>query len=130
MSDLADLRLSVSKQQKIVAVVDDDSSMRVGLERLLQAHGFATEVFSSAEAFLGAGSVPDCLVLDIHLGGMSGFELHRQLSSSGSKVPVIFMTAFDDDTTRREAADIGCVAYLRKPFAGKLLFDAIADATG
>ena len=113
-----------------VAVVDDDSSMRTGLERLLQAHGFATEVFSSAEAFLGAGSTADCLLLDIHLGGMGGFELRRRLSGSGSPLPVIFMTAFDDDETRGEAAKVGCVAYLRKPFVGQLLIDAITDATG
>jgi FixJ family two-component response regulator len=116
--------------QKTVAVVDDDTSMRVGLERLLQAHGFATEVFSSAEAFLGAGSVPDCLLLDIHLGGMGGFELCRRLSSCGSKLPVIFMTAFDDEGTRREAASVGCAGYLCKPFVGRLLLDAIAEATG
>jgi FixJ family two-component response regulator len=119
----------VPTQRKIVAVVDDDSSMRVGLERLLQARGFGTEVFSSAEAFLGAASGADCLLLDIHLGGMGGFELRRRLSGSGSKLPVIFMTAFDDEETRREAASVGCVAYLRKPFAGQLLIDAIAEAT-
>jgi FixJ family two-component response regulator len=120
----------VPTQRRIVAVVDDDSSMRTGLERLLQAHGFGTEVFASAEAYLGAASTADCLLLDIHLGGMGGFALRRQLASSGCNVPVIFMTAFDDDETRREAASVGCVAYLRKPFAGKLLIDALAAATG
>jgi FixJ family two-component response regulator len=119
----------VPTRRKIVAVVDDDSSMRVGLERLLQAHGFDTEVFASAEAFLGAASRADYLLLDIHLGGMGGFELCRQLASSGSRLPVIFMTAFDDEGTRREAASAGCIAYLRKPFAGKLLIEAIAHAT-
>jgi len=119
----------VPTQGKTIAVVDDDSSMRTGLERLLQAHGFATEVFPSAEAFLGAASAADCLVLDIHLGGMGGFELRRRLAGSGSTLPVIFMTAFDDDSTRSEAAKAGCVAYLRKPFVGQLLIDAIAAAT-
>jgi len=120
----------VPTQRKVVAVVDDDSSMRTGLERLLQAYGFETEVFSSAEAFLGATSAAECLLLDIHLGGIGGFELRRRLADAGSKVPVIFMTAFDDEATRREAEDVGCVAYLRKPFAGRLLMDAIAQATG
>jgi len=109
----------VGTQQKVVAVVDDDSSMRVGLERLLQARGFGTDVFPSAETFLAASSAADCLLLDIHLGGMGGFELRRRLSSAGSRLPVIFMTAFDDEVTRREAASLGCVAYLRKPFAGR-----------
>ena len=116
-------------QRKIVAVVDDDASMRVSLERLLQARGFGTEIFPSAEAFLGAASAADCLLLDIHLDGMGGFELRRRLCSAGSRLPVIFMTAFDDDATRHEAASLGCVAYLRKPFAGHLLMEAIADAT-
>ena len=116
-------------RRKTVAVVDDDASMRVGLERLLQARGFDTEVFPSAEAFLAAASAADCLLLDIHLGGMGGFELHRRLSGAGSRLPVIFMTAFDDEGTREEAVSLGCAAYLRKPFAGELLIDAIADAT-
>lgn len=117
------------RQRKTVAVVDDDASMRVGLERLLQARGFDTEIFASAEAFLGAASAADCLLLDIHLDGMGGFELRRRLSTAGSRLPVIFMTAFDDDATRDEATRLGCVAYLRKPFAGHLLMEAIADAT-
>ena len=116
-------------QRKIAAVVDNDPSMRVSLERLLQVQGFGTEIFPSAEAFLGAGSTADCLLLDIHLDGMGGFELRRRLSSAGSRLPVIFMTAFDDDATRHGAASLGCVAYLRKPFAGHLLMEAITDAT-
>jgi FixJ family two-component response regulator len=118
----------VPTQRKIVAVVDNDASMRVSLERLLAARGFGTELFASAEAFLGAASAADCLLLDVHLDGMGGFELRRRLSSAGSRLPVIFMTAFDDDATRDEAASLGCVAYLRKPFAGHLLMEAIADA--
>jgi FixJ family two-component response regulator len=116
-------------RRKIVAVVDDDASMRVGLERLLQARGFDTEIFPSAEAFLAAASAADCLLLDIHLGGMSGFELHRRLSCASCRLPIIFMTAFDDDSAREQAVSLGCVAYLRKPFAGQLLIDAIAQAT-
>jgi FixJ family two-component response regulator len=124
-----DARRTVPRQRKVVAVVDDDASMRVGLERLLQARGFDTEIFASAEAFLGAASAADCLLLDIHLDGMGGFELRRRLSSAGSRLPVIFMTAFDDEATRDEATRLGCIAYLRKPFAGHLLMEAIADAT-
>jgi len=123
-------RRTVPTQRIIVAVVDNDASMRVGLERLLQARGFGTEVFESAEAFLAAASAADCLLLDIHLGGMSGFDLRRRLASAGSPLPVIFMTAFDDEAARHEATSLGCVAYLRKPFVGQLLMDAIAEATG
>jgi FixJ family two-component response regulator len=69
-----------------------------------------------------------CLLLDIHLGGISGIELQRWLAASGSKRPVIFMTASDDEATRNEAMDAGCIAYLRKPFAGQVLLDAIGKA--
>jgi FixJ family two-component response regulator len=69
-----------------------------------------------------------CLLLDIHLGGISGLELQRWLAASGPKCPIIFMTAMDDDATRRDAADSGCVAYLKKPFAPQLLLDAISKA--
>jgi DNA-binding response OmpR family regulator len=67
----------------------------------------------------------DCLLLDIHLGGISGIDLKRNLTSSGSDLPVIFMTAIDAEATRQEAFSVGCVAYLRKPFLAKLLIDAI-----
>ena len=83
--------------------------------------------FASAELFLDdmASSEADCLILDIHLGGISGFDLKRQLTASGSNLPVIFMTAVDTEITRQEAFDVGCVAYLKKPFLAKLLIDAI-----
>jgi FixJ family two-component response regulator len=64
------------------------------------------------------------------LEGISGIELQRRLAASGSKCPVIFMTANDDEATRNEAVDAGCVAYLRKPFARHLLLDAIGKAVG
>jgi FixJ family two-component response regulator len=117
----------MSTQRKLVVIVDDDPSMLKGVERLLSAKGFDTKVFPSAEAFLAStaeqGAV--CLLLDIHLGGMSGIELQRQLAASGCAVPVVFMTAFDDETTHREALAVGCIAYLHKPFPAHLLIGAI-----
>jgi FixJ family two-component response regulator len=112
---------------KTIAIVDDDPSMLKGIERLLGAYGFATKAFASAEAFLSPDATVefDCLLLDIHLGGMSGIELRRRLAASGSTTPVIFMTAFDDDATRTQAQKAGCVAYLHKPFVAKLLIGAI-----
>ena len=120
------------KQQRI-AVVDDDRGLLAGLQDLLDAHGFATKVFASAEAFLDFYSAAidiDCLLLDLHLGGMSGIELRRQLRASGSTIPVIFMTAHDNDAIRRQALEEGCIAYLRKPFPSRLLFEAIDKAAG
>jgi FixJ family two-component response regulator len=120
----------MSTQTKTVAVVDDDRSMLVGVQRLLNAYGYATEVFASAEAFLdrGAATDADCLLLDIDLGGMSGIELQRRLASGGRAVPTIFMTALDDEATRARALETGCVAYLLKPFAGRSLIDAVKIA--
>jgi FixJ family two-component response regulator len=110
-----------------IAVVDDNPSMLQGLNRLLSAHGFRVRTFASAEAFLEAyvDCGADCLLLDIHLGGISGIDLQRQLISSGRELPVIMMTAIDNEVTRQEAFDAGCVAYLKKPFLSKLLIDAI-----
>ena len=119
-------------QAKIVAVVEDDASMLTGIERLLWAHGFGTEAYTSAEAYLDrmAASRATCLVIDIHLGGISGIELRRRLAASGSTHAVIFMTAVDNELTRKEAMAAGCVAYLPKPFPANLLLDAVGKAAG
>lgn len=120
----------MSMHRKLVVVVDDDRSMLRGVERLLNAYGFETAVFSSAEALLYSSVTLEatCLVLDIHLGGMSGIELRRRLAADGSTVPVIFMTAFDDESTHEEAIKAGCVACLHKPFPARLLIGAIKTA--
>jgi FixJ family two-component response regulator len=112
---------------RTIAVIEDDPSMLQGLNRLLSAHGFCVERFTSAESFLDDIGKCDakCLIVDIHLGGISGIDLKRRLTSSGSDLPVIFMTAIDNAATRQEAFDAGCVAYLRKPFLAELLIDAI-----
>jgi FixJ family two-component response regulator len=112
---------------RTIAIVEDDPSMLQGLSRLLSAHGFRVDGFTSAESFLDGITQCEatCLVVDIHLGGISGIDLKRRLASSGGDLPVIFMTAVDSDATRQEAVDAGCVAYLRKPFRAKLLIEAI-----
>ena len=115
---------------QIVAVVEDDVSMMTGIERLLWAHGFGTETYASAEAYLdrAAASKATCLVVDIHLRGISGIELRRRLAASGATQAVIFMTAVDNESTRKEAIAVGCIAYLPKPFPANLLIDAIGKA--
>jgi FixJ family two-component response regulator len=120
----------LERPPSIVAVVEDDPSMRRSVQRLLNAHGFLTEEYSSAEDFLShsAAIKIDCLVLDVDLGGMSGIELQRRLSASGSKLPVIFITALEDGVLEAEAAQAGCTAYLHKPFAANLLINAINSA--
>ncbi|WP_426609339.1 response regulator [Bradyrhizobium sp. McL0616] len=112
---------------RTIAVVENDPSMLQSLSQLLAAHGFQVATFASAEAFL-AGHGPSrasCLLLDIDLDGLSGIDLQRRLISSGVNLPVIFMTANDDEIIRRNALNVGCVAYLTKPFSAKLLIDAI-----
>jgi len=118
------------KQQKIVAVVDDDPSMLRATADLLNALGFSTKIFASAQEFLDSGTATqaDCLLLDINLPGVSGFELQRRLKLSGSPLPVIFMTALDDEGTSRQAHEAGCVAFLRKPYSARQLIDALAKA--
>ena len=115
---------------KIVAVVEDDASMLKGLANLLSVHGFATELYSSAEEYLtcAAESEAVCLLLDIHLGGISGIELTRRLAASGSRLPIIFMTATEDEKLQEEVMAAGCVAYLCKPFLASTLVEALNRA--
>jgi FixJ family two-component response regulator len=120
----------MSKLPRTIGIVEDDPSMLRATEALLDAHGFATASFSSAEEFLarGVASQFDCLVLDIHLGGMSGIELLHKLNALGRDLPVIFMTAVENESVWRQAVKAGCIACLRKPLAAGQLVDAIAKA--
>jgi FixJ family two-component response regulator len=113
-----------------VAVVDDDESFSRAIGRLLRAGGFEPIVYSSAEAFLqdSTQAPADCLVLDIHMGGMSGLDLRRHLTALGTTTPVIFVTAHDEPKTREEARQIGSSAYFCKPVPGKLLMESISKA--
>lgn len=115
----------------MIAIVDDEPSVVRGLARLLVAHHFATEAFSSGEAFLERDTTNDvaCIILDIHLGGISGIEMRRRLTARGSKIPVIFMTAVDSAAVRKEAIEAGCAAFLSKPFSGHKLISEIQKAT-
>ena len=94
------------------------------------AAGYQPLLFSSAEAFLGTATahLAACMVLDIHLPGMSGLELGRKLTASGRVPPIIFITGQDDDAAREEARQLQCLAYFRKPFEGVALLDAIRQA--
>ena len=112
---------------RTVAVVEDDASVRRSIERLLNAHGYESASYTSAEAFLDRkdGIAIFCLVLDIQLGGMTGMQLQSWLRESGSTLPIIFVTAMEDELIEAQAREAGCVAYLRKPFMAKLLISAV-----
>jgi FixJ family two-component response regulator len=113
-----------------VAVVDDDESFLRSLERLFRVSGFDVSTYPSAEAFLASTTPqqPDCLVLDIQLGGMSGLDLQRRLRDVGDRAPIIFVTAHDAPGVREEAERAGCFAYLLKPVPRKSIIEAITKA--
>ena len=111
-----------------ISVVDDDESLRESLEGLFKALGYAVEVFSSAESFLGSDALAKtkCLILDVSMPGMSGPELQRELMSRGEPIPIIFITSrADEDVVSRVMAD-GAVACLLKPFTEDALLKAIS----
>ena len=116
----------------LISIVDDDLSVRRALRRLVQSAGYSAETFASAREFLD--SLPSgrtaCLVLDIHLEGMSGFELQERMAAARDPIPVIFITAQDDAATRERARQTSASAYLRKPFDEQVLLAAIGRAIG
>jgi FixJ family two-component response regulator len=114
-----------------VAVVEDDSGMSSALERVLRLAGFSVEVFVSAEAYLlsGGAARAECLVCDVSLPGISGFELRWRLAQAGSTAPIIFITAHDSPEARDEARQLGAAAYLPKPFDGRALVGIVRHAT-
>jgi len=116
--------------KRLVAIVDDDASVRKALRRLLASAGLASIAFASAQDYLEAQlpEAPGCLVLDIHLGGMNGFELHQCLKAAGDTTPVVFITAHDDEVTGERARLAGAAGYLRKPLEGSVLIETIRAA--
>lgn len=114
----------------VVSVVDDDDSVRKSLERLLKSAGFKVEAFASAEDFLKFGKQLEiaCLILDVRLGGMSGLDLQRQLVAENSQVPIIFVSAHDEQEARARALRAGAIAFLGKPFNDKVLLDVVHSA--
>ncbi len=120
----------MSNSQEIVAVIDDDPEIRVAMATLVSAYGYSAHTFDSAQTFLACASTcrASCLLLDIELGDLSGVELARQLAADGYTFPIIFMTGHDNAAVEIQARAAGAIAYLRKPFPGKMLFDALKKA--
>ena len=116
-----------------IVVVEDDASMSKAIGTILRAGGFTPLMFASAEAALelDVAKMADCLVLDIMLPGMSGFDLYRRLAFFGADVPAIFITAHDEAPVREEAERIGPNScFIPKPFSGRTLLEAVAQALG
>jgi FixJ family two-component response regulator len=116
--------------QPVVFVVDDDTSMREGLDSLIASDGLQVECFASAQEFLlsPANEQPSCLVLDVRMPGLSGLDLQRQLATSGRRMPVVFITAHGDIPMAVRAMKAGAVEFLAKPFRSEELLGAIHQA--
>jgi FixJ family two-component response regulator len=115
---------------KIVAIVDDDESVRSALQGLMKAAGLTVKAFASAEAFLNSGQQHHtaCLIADIRMPGMSGLELQARLNSENCRIPTIFITAHGDTTMRMQALRAGAVEFLAKPFNDDVLLENIKAA--
>ena len=120
--------MSAEATTNLISVVDDDESVRRSTRLLVESFGYRAAVFESAEGFLRFGQLQDtsCLVLDVQMPGMDGLELQTQLAAEGCGIPVIFITAHDDQESRRRALRAGAVAFLDKPFTDQQLLQAIS----
>ena len=118
--------------QARISIVDDDPSVTRALSRLCRSAGYRVLAFDSAEAFLDADGPgqSDCLILDLHLPGLSGLDLQARLADAQQRVPVVMITAFDSEQARQQALDAGARAFLNKPVQTDRLLEVIEDAVG
>jgi FixJ family two-component response regulator len=122
--------MASERNKKMVAIIEDDESYRVAVQRLLKSAGFAVQAFASAEDFLSSGrqSETGCLIADIRMPGMSGLDLQSKLNSDRCAIPTIFITAHGDEKMRLQAMRGGAVKFLAKPFEGEILLEAVRVA--
>ena len=114
----------------LIAVVDDDRSIRNAVQNLLNAAGYATSTFGNATSFLDSSvrARVACLVTDMRMPGMSGLELHEHLSSTGAGIPTVIITAHPQELTRERALEAGVTCFLTKPFAPDDLLECVRHA--
>jgi len=118
------------KLKPLIAVVDDDSSLRESTQLLLRSAGYRAEVFASAREFLDSNRIDEtaCLILDVRMPGMDGLELQRFLNGAQRQIPIIFITAHATDNEEQRARKAGAVDFLRKPVNEEKLLSAIQTA--
>ena len=118
------------KKKKMVALVEDDDSYRVAVQRLLKSAGFSVQLFASAEDFLRSGRQHEtgCLITDIRMPGMSGLDLQAKLNADHCLIPTIFITAHGDEGMRLQAMRGGAVKFMVKPFDGEILLESVRAA--
>jgi len=123
--------LRVSKA-RMVSIIDDDASVRAAMEDLVNSLGLVACVFESAEDFLSspASDGASCVITDIQMPGMNGEELQRHLRAQGSRMPMIFITAFPEKAIRERVEANGALAFLEKPFDGGVLVNSLRRALG
>jgi FixJ family two-component response regulator len=114
----------------IVAIIDDDPSVRRSLSRLLRSVGYGVETYASAREFLERGNYTQlaCLVLDVRMPGQTGFDLQEVLTAAGHDIPIVFITGHGDIPMSVRAMGAGAVDFLAKPFDGAALFEAVRRA--
>lgn len=122
--------MDIQTKTKLVAIVDDDDSIRNALQGLLKVAGLSAQAFASAEEFLKSGRQHQtaCLIADIRMPGMSGLELQAQLNADRCRIPTIFITAHGDAKMRMQALRQGAVEFLSKPFDDEALLDSVRAA--
>ncbi len=120
----------MTSRRSLVSVVDDDESVRESLPDLLAQHGFAVKAFSSAEEFLASPDMDrtKCLILDVAMPGMSGTDLQQELKRRRQAIPIVFITAHQDETVRPRLLAEGAVECLFKPFSETALLAALDTA--
>ena len=115
----------------VVAIIDDDASVRAAVGSLVRSLGYAAQAYASAELFLLSGDLlqTDCIVTDVQMpAGMSGLDLQQRLVEAGIKVPTVFITAFPEDHVRSRAEAGGAIGFLGKPFDGRALVSLLTAA--
>jgi FixJ family two-component response regulator len=115
---------------KTVAVVEDDESYRLAIQRLLKSAGFSVQTFACAEDFLGSGWQREtgCIIADIRMPGMAGLDLQAKLNADHCPIPIIFITAHGDEQMRLQAMRGGAVKFLAKPFDAAILLEGVRAA--
>ena len=114
----------------MIAIVDDDESVREATKGLIRSLGYAAATFASADEFLHSGRIQqtDCLITDVQMPGLSGVDLQTRLTAEGHRLPIIFMTAFPDERIRGRALGAGACGYLSKPFSDESLIGCLNTA--
>jgi FixJ family two-component response regulator len=120
----------VPKPKPLIAIIDDDESMREAIKGLVRSLGYRADAVGSAQEFLGSRLVrrTSCVIADMQMPGMTGLELYQRLSTSANPVPTILITAYPDDSVRERALSAGVVGYLSKPFEENDLLACIRSA--